>query len=67
MPCSGKKNSHGTVRRTAEGMAMDEISLLKNVGREKENIGVSELLDIKELPGEAESPGIGQSYKKRKT
>ena len=33
-----EKNSHGTGRRAAEGMAMDKISLVKNVGREKEKI-----------------------------
>ena len=61
-----KKNSHGTVKRTAEGMAMDEISLLKNVGREKENIGVTELLDIKEMPGEEESVELDSPVRKER-
>lgn len=59
------KNSHGTVKRDAEHMAMDEI-LAKNVGRERKIYRVTEPLDIKELTGEGESVELDSHIRKER-
>lgn len=53
------------MKRDAEHMAMDEISM-KNVGRERKIYRVTEPLDIKELTGEGEISGIRQPYRKER-